>query len=137
MTGWLPRDEQPDPIDFRPIEAYNKHENGHDQDVAAGSRKGRTLVRADGSEVLAVVRVRLRQDLQSRRGYATLRWFRVAGDPSEHWIGRVDARNRTKALAEAWRIVHERDLLSPKGRQADRAARRRPPAERTKETPDT
>lgn len=125
MTEWLPKHQQPNPIDLRPVEAYNKYENGRDQDAAAGGRPARVLTRADGSETLAVVRVRQRKDLQSRRAYAELRWARVKDDPSEHWIGRVDARNRQTALIEAWRIVHERDLLVPRGREVDLARRRR------------
>lgn len=124
MTEWLPKQQQPNSIDLRPLEAYNKHENGREQDAAAGSRPARVLTRADGSETLAVVRVRQRNDLQSRRVYAELRWARVKGDPSEHWIGRIDARSRQTALAEAWRIVHERDLLTPRGREADLQQRR-------------
>lgn len=125
MTGWLPDDEQPDPIDLHPVEPYNKHENGRDQDAAAGSQRARVLIRADGSKTLAVVRVRRRTALQSRRVYAALRWARVPGDPSEHWLGRVDARNRQEALTMAWHIVHERDLRTPRGREADLERRRK------------
>lgn len=125
MTRWLPDNEQPDPLDLHPVEAHNKHENGREQDVAAGGRHARVLTRVDGSNTLAVVRVRRREDLQSRRVYATLRWSRVPGDPPEHWIGRVDARSRESALASAWQIVRERDLLTPRGREVDLRRRRR------------
>lgn len=119
MTTWLPSEDQPNPIDFHPVEAHDKYSNGREQDAAAGGRSARIVTRADGSTTLAVIRVRRRSDLQSRRAYAALRWARAPGDPSEHWIGRVNSPTRRSALAEAWRIVRERDLLTPHGRAAD------------------
>lgn len=130
MTKWLSRGDQPNPIDLHPVEARDKYTNGREQDAAAGGRPARIVTRADGSTTLGVIRVRRRTDIRSRRAYAALRWSRVPGDPQEHWIGRVDSPTRRSALAEAWRVVRERDLLTPHGRASDlRKRQRRPTSE--------
>jgi DNA mismatch endonuclease, patch repair protein len=82
-----------------------------EQDQAAGGRDARKVRLKDSSETLASVRLQ-QQTKKGNYVYAHLR-YRAYGETRTRYIGRIKGSTRAEALATAWRIVHDKDLLNP------------------------
>ena len=106
MTAY--RDTPVDPSRYRPQKGSSPAAS--EQDIAAGGRQARLIVRGDGSQAAASIALRCYQT--KRRVYAYLRWSE-ANTTREKYLGDVsDCPDRSTALRVAWqraqRALHNR-----------------------------
>lgn len=92
---------------WRPRVGLSPAERAEEQDGAAGGRSNRIVRRADGSEVLGSVFLRM---TGGRRCYAYLRYSDIS-KTREVYIGEAKGSTRTDKLAAAWLDVRQRCLL--------------------------
>lgn len=101
----------PDPA-WRAPKGLTHAERAIEQDVAAGGRDRRLLRRADGSEVVASLYLRVLR--MGRRCYAYLRYSAgngQSGKTVEVYVGQVRGTTRDSNLKEGWALAHSRGLL--------------------------
>jgi DNA mismatch endonuclease (patch repair protein) len=116
MSAW--QVARPDPRQYKVPAGWTRAQSAGEQDVAAGGRDRRQIVRADGRVVAASVALRL--PAKSRRVYAYLRWTGQNRVTIERYLGDVSqAGNREAALRMAWSKANgERDLAASSASQA-------------------
>lgn len=113
---------------WRAPKGLTQAERAIEQDVAAGGRNRRLLRRADGSEVVASLYLRVLR--MGRRCYAYLRYSAGNGRPGktvEVYVGEVRRTTRDANLREGWSLAHARGLLDqrrhgPAGSNSDLTA---------------
>lgn len=111
-----------DPERYRAKPGGSAVDYATEQDVAAGGREARFVVREDGTQAAASVALRCYQ--AKRRVYAYLRWAE-GGSTREKYLGDVsDYPDRESALRAAWHRVETSNFRNSTDTTAQRGETR-------------
>lgn len=101
------RQDRPPDTAWKAVPGLTPAARSLEQDQAASEHDARLITLADGRSAIGSIALRLYA--QSRRVRAYLRWS-DHGRTRERYVGEVIADSRAENLAQAWRLVMEREL---------------------------